>query len=131
MAELEQLAAGHDNTAGLETLREIDATEFRDHSAELLTEWYDSESRRNDSTGFPKQIGKPYVVWVFGVITQAGYQALKAYGRNVTIHVYDKGAALWKDFNAEMIMPRLSPENWLQGRWVNVRISFVNLEEIV
>lgn len=126
----EKIANGWNAVGDLLRWREIDPPKFRRYRFAVASQWFECEGQRNDSTGFPKKFGKPYVIWTFGVLTEDELQLLRSFGRYVTIYAYNKTAKAWKNFNAEMILEPLTPENWRRGHWVNVRVRFMRLEEI-
>lgn len=129
--EVFEIADGHDNIAGLLPLDELSPPLFDVYDEPVFTEWLESEGQRSDSTGYPKHIGRPVVTVVFNAIPQPDILYLKAnFGRYVTIFTLNKTTAEWRYFNAELIFPRLTVDNYSPGWYLDVRLTFTQLEDI-
>lgn len=127
----EKIAAGYNEQASVEALPELNPPLFYRYKFAILSEWYESEGRRPTSLDYPKLIGAPHFVWVFGVLSQAELLWWRTnITREVTAFAYNKDLSAWKYYNAEQYVERLLPENWRQGMWVNVRVHFIHPVEV-
>lgn len=130
---LEKIAAGHDNDAGLATIRNLDdAFKIRGlYRFPILKMWSGESGRRADSRGIPKDYGRQSTGWFFRVLTVEQAQVLRALEGDVTLYDLDKPEGDWKYFNATMYLDRLTPEKWDNrgGVWVEIVAHFVLLTE--
>lgn len=128
-----KLANGHDNEAGLEELQNLSAGLFGYYVGGLKTEWHDFVtqilvgSRRSYAP-----IGLPWCDWVMFKITPQELKYLKDnFGPEVTVRTFDKGRNAFYNFNAIILFPDTSAFDFDIGEWIDLKISFIDLVEVI
>ena len=125
-----QIAAGHNNAAGLTALEALDPPLFAAYADGLLTEWHDSEARVWSGDRQLVPVGRAWVMWRCFRLTREEMQYLRDnFGAAVTIRTLDKGANAFANFNATLILPDPAL-GWSADEWHDVRIEFRDLEAI-
>lgn len=138
MTQYLKIAAGANNTGGLATLDQLSVGLFATYElGDVLTEWNDYEGRAADANRNWRSIGLPWCVWIFPGITMSEYQILKddfvpmlALNGAVTITAFNKTLNTYRNYNANLLWPDQSEQQWIRGSWGNVRLTFLDLQLI-
>ncbi len=132
MTTLEKLAPGHNNTAGLLALWELQPPLFENYRLDVLTEWHGCESRVRAADRSWKTLGRPYVDILLAAITVAERQLLRSTycpGQTapVTIQTLNKDLDLVRIYNGTLEWMDNEQEVYTQGAWTEVRLRISDL----
>lgn len=131
-----QIAAGHNNEAGLKFFTEFSDCLFRGYGPYIPFEWHDYESREMGADRRLNKIGLPYYVLLMPMVTEEDYEYLvDTFCTNrldglVTFVGFDRTARQWKTFNATLELPDQIEYDQEQGFYPDVRLTFRELVEI-
>lgn len=131
--DVNKLAIGHDNEAGLERLDEIDPPLLQPYRMKggILTEWYDGEEEERDGHRALVYVARPYDVWKFKLLDPDDVALLNTYVGPVTARIYNKTTATWGNYNARFELPQRE-RKWEEGSdyWAEVTAYLWDLEEL-
>lgn len=134
MAPQLKIAAGYNLPGSLQTLYEIDATEFRRYMVgDPKTEWYDNEGVVLDGERHAHGVSLPWFKWVISGISVAGAKVLRAaycpgQSAEVTVQTYNKTENAYLIYNAIMYPPEPNDQAWVFGGWSGYTITFINAQ---
>jgi hypothetical protein len=130
-----QIAAGHNNTAGLQGLHEISPPLFIRYENAVLTEWHDYEVRERTGKHTQKKLGLPWFVMVLRRVEEDERQLLRTTyfdgaeeTTEVTVKTKNKRLDTYQIFNAIMEWPAYGDETFYQTDWRPMRVTFRDLK---
>lgn len=138
--EFNQIAAGHNNQAGLTRWSKLQVTPcelFQGYKKFIPMEWNTHETQEQAGNRLYVKIGLPNFAFVFPLITPEEDVFLRdtfttnSISGYVTITVEDQEDLTWKDFNATMvILPDNKNFNIESGEFEGYRVEFYDLEAL-
>jgi hypothetical protein len=125
-----RIADGHENAGELTALAALDPPLFAAYADGVLSEWHDCEAWVWSGDRRVVPVGRAWAAWRFFRLTadEMGYLRVH-FGAQVTIRTLDKGAGVFANFNATLVLPDLA-DGWDAGGWDGVRVEFRDLEAI-
>lgn len=137
LTDIQKIAAGHNNVAGLLPFYSLSGTLFSLYNSfALQTEWHDGVGAALDGTTVHyKRWGKSWFDIIFAVLSEDERRYLETtFSEPVTVHAYSKRLKTWGNYNASLIQPvDLSDTFWItwnSGHWEQARYRFKKLEVI-
>ena len=126
----QQLAADHDNAAGLKVWRELSPPLLKYYPIAADQEWKSYDGAKLTGARTDRTWGVPSVVITFGKVSFAEYRLLRGYLGYVTLRCLNEDSGSWGNYNATLRTVTAGDLNKARDGYNSVSLRFIDLEAL-